>query len=90
VLALGRKSLSPSAIFVRQKIGRRGETPCPAGVSRRLPCKHRGRAREAIPHSSSDPELFDDFPEIPTVLDGELGAIETFLGACLDQLLGID
>jgi hypothetical protein len=43
-----------------------------------------------MPHSSSDPELFDDFPEIPTVLDGELGAIETFLGACLDQLLGMD
>jgi hypothetical protein len=40
--------------------------------------------------AGSDPELFDDFPEIPTVLDGELSAIETFLGACLDQLLGMD
>jgi hypothetical protein len=86
---MGRKSLSPTAILVRHKIGRRGETSCPAGVTRRLPCKHRGRAREAIPHASSDPELFDDFPQIPTVLDGELVAIETFLGACLDESLGM-
>jgi hypothetical protein len=35
-------------------------------------------------------KVTDDFPEIPAVLDRELGAIETFLGALLDEMLGVD
>ena len=35
-------------------------------------------------------KVTDDFPEIPAVLDSELGAIETFLGALLDEMLGVD
>jgi hypothetical protein len=34
------------------------------------------------------PEVTDDFREFAAVLDRELDAIEAYLGACLDEMLG--
>jgi hypothetical protein len=34
------------------------------------------------------PDVSDDFPEFVVVLDRELDAIEAYLGACLNEMLG--
>jgi hypothetical protein len=34
------------------------------------------------------PEVTDDFQEFVAVLEGELDAIEAYLGACLNEMLG--
>jgi hypothetical protein len=52
-----------------------------------------GRARAAgpagsKPNSMSGPDVTDDLPEFAAALDRELDAIETYLGASLDEMLG--
>ena len=42
----------------------------------------------AGPRATSGPGITDDFPEFVAVLDRELEAIEAYLGACLNAMLG--
>jgi hypothetical protein len=47
------------------------------------------RAGPAGPKAANnDPEVIVDFPEFAAMLDRELNAIETYLGASLDEVLG--
>jgi hypothetical protein len=76
--------------------------PRPAQAADRRHSAHAGRHRSAQsggtlqlagPASSkatcnTNPEVIVDFPEFAGVLDRELDAIETYLGASLDELLG--
>jgi hypothetical protein len=97
---MGRKSPSRSAVMA-QKLARRprcGKTADLQHLARRA-CAHRAPSLDkasftgpagARAADTTALKVTDDFPEIPAVLDRELGAIETFLGALLDEMLGVD
>jgi hypothetical protein len=84
-----------------QKLARRPRCGKTADLQHlaRAACADRARSLDKAPFSGpagaraadiTALKVTDDFPEIPAVLDRELGAIETFLGALLDEMLGVD
>jgi hypothetical protein len=76
--------------------------PRPARTTDRRHAAQAARGRSAQPRergqfagpagrkatNNSNPEVIVDFPEFPAVLDRELDAIEAYLGASLDEVLG--
>lgn len=101
---MGRKSPSLSAVVAQKRAHRPGRRPrCGRTADLQhlahAACTHRAhsldKASFAGPAGAKATDITalkvtDDFPEIPTVLNGEVGAIETFLGALLDEILGAD
>ena len=99
---MGRKSPSRSAV-VTHKLERRPGCRPRCGRTANLQhlahaaCAHRVHSLDNATFTGSAGakatditalKVADDFPEIP--LGRELGVIETFLGACLDEMLGVD
>jgi hypothetical protein len=101
---MGRKSPSRSAVVAQNLARRPGRRPRCGRTADLQHLAHAARAHRAdsldkasftVPAGAKATDITalkvtDDFPEIPTVLDRELGAIETFLGALLDEILGED
>lgn len=99
---MGQKTAATSARVDRKLSRELGRTRGSARTAARRRAAHaakslgdqsldRGRsARPAGPQATSitGPEVTDDFPEFAAVLDRELDAIEAYLGACLDEVLG--
>ena len=97
---MGRKSASTSAVLDRKLVGGPGHMPRLAHAADRrhsaYAARYRGaqsgeRGQLAGPvgaKASHNPEVIVDFPEFAGVLDRELDAIESYLGAFLDELLG--
>ena len=98
---MGRKSASTSAVLDRKLVRGPGHMPRPAQPADRRHGAHAGRRRGAQSGdrgqlagpagpkaANNDPEVIVDFPEFAGVLDRELDAIESYLGAFLDELLG--
>ncbi len=98
---MGQKTAATSA-RVDRKLSRDLGTRSSASTAARRRAAHaakslgdqsldRGRsARPAGPQATSitGPQVTDDFPEFAAVLDRELDAIEAYLGAYLDEVLG--
>lgn len=99
---MGRKAASTSGVLDRKLAREPGHVRRLAGRSRprqatRNARGHRdqsldkglsaGRAGSRTTNIPS-PEVSDDFPDFAAVLDRELDAIEAYLGACLDEMLG--
>lgn len=104
MLVMGRETPSLSAVAAQKLARQPGRTSRAARTAdlqqpARAAGAHRVRSPTNVsftgPASAQATDITalkvtDDFPEIPAVLDRELGAIETFLGALLDEMLGVD
>jgi hypothetical protein len=91
-----------SAVLDRKLVRGPGHLLRPARTADRGQAAHAGRRRGAQPRGrgqfagpagrkgtdNSNPEVIVDLPEFPAVLDRELDAIEAYLGASLDEVLG--
>lgn len=96
-----RKAVSLSTVVARKPVHAPGCMPRPArtGHVRRATSAardpvaqsaDRGRCDGQVGRAAADntnAEVTDDFPEFAAVLDRELNTIETYLGACLDEML---
>jgi len=90
-----------SAVLDRKLVRGPGPMPRPARTTDRRHAAQAARGRSAQPYergqfagpagrkaTTNNPEVIVDFPEFPAVLDHELDAIEAYLGASLDEVLG--
>ena len=91
-----------SAVLDRKLVRGPGPMPRPARTTDRRHAAQAARGRSAQPRergqfarpagrkatNNSNPEVIVDFPEFRAVLDRELDAIEAYLGASLDEVLG--
>ena len=91
-----------SAVLDRKLVRGPGPMPRPARTADRGHAAHAGRRRGAQSGgrgqlfgpagrkatNNSNPKVNVDWPEFPAVLDRELDAIEAYLGASLDEVLG--
>lgn len=79
--ALRRELQSPPRNIRRRRVdsGRGRSDPCGA-----CPRRHNPLARET---DKTQLPIIDDFPEVIPVEDRELNAIETYLGALIDEML---
>jgi hypothetical protein len=99
---MGRKAALNSAVLDRKLVRGPGHLPRPARTADRGHAAHAGRRRGAQSGSrgqlfgptgrkatnNGNPKVIVDFPEFAAVLDRELDAIEAYLGASLDEVLG--
>jgi hypothetical protein len=99
---MGRKPASTSAVLDRKLVGGPEHMPRSAQAADRRHSAHAGRHRSAQSGGTlqlaglasskatrnTNPEVIVDFPEFAGVLDRELDAIESYLGAFLDEVLG--
>jgi hypothetical protein len=92
---MGRKAASTSTRVDRPLVREPGHTRRSARTADRQRLAHASRSRGGQPLDRSllgagtiGPDVTDDFPEFVVVLDRELDAIEAYLGACLNEMLG--
>jgi hypothetical protein len=95
---MGRKAASTSTRVHRQLVREPGHTRQSARTADRQRLAHAPRSRggQSLDRSlfgagtkaTIGPGVTDDFPEFVVVLDRELDAIEAYLGACLNEMLG--
>jgi hypothetical protein len=97
---VGRKAVSPSAVVARKPAHAPGHTRRYTRTDDRRRAAGRGLGAQSADKGQSawpagatatniaGPKVTDDFPEFAAVLDRELDAIETYLGARLDEMLG--
>jgi hypothetical protein len=98
---MGRKAALSSAVLDRKVVRGPRHLPRPARAADRGHAAHAGRRRGAQSGgrgqlfepagrkaTTNNPKVNVDFPELPAVLDRELDAIEAYLGASLDEVLG--
>ena len=98
---MGRKAALSSAVLDRKVVRGPRHLPRPARAADRGHAAHAGRRRGAQSDgggqlfgpagrkaTTNNPEVIVDFPEFAAVLDRELDAIEAYLGASLDEVLG--
>ena len=102
VVSMARKAASISARVPPNLVRKPGQTRRSARTADRRRAAHaarghgdqlvdRGRsAAPAGPNATNNAarQVTDDFPKSVAVLDRELDAIETYLGACLNEMLG--
>jgi hypothetical protein len=98
---MGRKAAFSSAVLDRKLVRGPGHLPRSAPTPDRGHAAHAVRRRSAQSGgggqlfgpagrktTTNNPEVIVDFPEFAAVLDRELDAIEAYLGASLDEVLG--
>ena len=98
---MGRKVASTSAVLDRKLVRGPRHLPRPARTADRGHAAHAGRRRGAPSGgrgqlfgpagrkaTTNNPEVIVDLAEFAAVLDRELDAIEAYLGASLDEVLG--
>jgi hypothetical protein len=94
-VSMGRKVASTSARVYRKLVRELWHTRRSARTAARQGLAHapRNRGGQSLGRSllgagSKATDVTDDFPEFVAVLDRELEAIEVYLGACLNEMLG--
>ena len=92
VVNMGRKAASTSTRVNRPLVREPGRTRRSARTAH-TPRSRDGRMLDrsllgAGPKATDGPRITNDFPEFVAVRDRELEAIEAYLGACLDAMLG--
>ena len=94
---MGRKAASTATRVDRQLVrDRHARRSARTANRQRLAHAPRSRGGQSLDRSllgagtkaTIGPDVTDDFPEFVVVLDGELDAIEAYLGACLNEMLG--
>jgi hypothetical protein len=100
VITMGRKAASSSAVLHRRLIDEPEHTRRSVRTRRLLQTTRAAKAHRDQPRGGGKPAgptgpkvvvgpgIIDDFPEFAAVLERELDAIEIYLGASLDEVLG--